>query len=301
MNVLIIGFGSIAKKHIQALDALNVTATIYALRSEKDAQTHEGIINLHALSDVPDDIDFVIVSTPTSIHLQSIKDALTLKKPLFIEKPVVRYTKEIDELLSSTKEAGVPTYTACVLRHHPCLQYVKDSLSDRTIQKVQAYCGSYMPEWVPGKDFTKSFRADAAMSGGVHLELIHELDYCYWLFGAPKNIHSTLKKSGELGIDIIDDASYELSYSEFTAHINVNYLDKEAKRFLEIRFEDSTWNVDLLNFRIEEDGEEIFSSEMSFADLYASQMQYFLNCLHEGANPMNSVREASQVLTLALS
>ena len=312
MKVLIIGFGSIAKKHVQALKDLGYDATIYALRSEKSAESHEGIIDLYSITDAPDDIDFVIISTPTSIHLDSIKTAITLGKPLFIEKPLVRYVEEI-ETLSTLNFTLSTTYIACVLRHHPCIQFVKDSLGDLNIKTVEAYCGSYMPDWVQGADWKKSFRANAAMSGGVHLELIHELDYCYWLFGAPQSTTSTLRESGELGIAIVDDAQYELKYKNFTADISVNYLDREPRRTLSIAFDDGPadapagamagkpWEVDLLKFRITENDEEVFFSEMTMADVYASQMQYFLNCLHEGSKPMNSVHEASEVLTLALS
>jgi cell division GTPase FtsZ len=33
MNIVVIGLGSIGKKHVDALYAIHVTATIYALRS----------------------------------------------------------------------------------------------------------------------------------------------------------------------------------------------------------------------------------------------------------------------------
>ena len=38
MNVLIIGLGSIAKKHIEALHSLKLDFEIYALRSKKNSK-----------------------------------------------------------------------------------------------------------------------------------------------------------------------------------------------------------------------------------------------------------------------
>jgi len=298
MKILIVGLGSVAKQHIAALKQLEIELDVYALRSSRDALPAEGVTDLYSFSEAPQGLAFVIISNPTHLHLQTITEAETLGIPLFIEKPVLRHKKEITQL----GDISVPTYIACQMRHHPCLQYVKALLGERNIKDVQIYCGSYMPDWVPGIDWKKSFRANKDMSGGVHLELIHEMDYCYWLFGDPQSISSDLRNTETLGIDIIDDARYDLQYDGFSAHIEVNYVDKTPRRTLEIMFTNgSKWHVDLLNFTITENDEEIFVSEMTRPDLFASQMQYFLNCIASETKPMNSVQEGCKVLTLALS
>lgn len=296
MNILLIGLGSIGKKHIQALKDLEVEADIFALRSGHSLESVDGVVDISSVAEAPK-CDFAMVCNPTNMHLQTIMELLPLEIPIFIEKPVVRHLSEIEPL----QNINVPTYVACHLRHHPCLQYVQQSLGGKAVQDVRAYCGSYMPDWVPGRDWSKSFRANTEQSGGVHLELIHEMDYCYWLFGIPEAVQSELKKSGELGIDIIDNAHYRLTYPDFFAGIDVNYIDKKPRRSLDIVFNDGRWHIDILNFRIEKDGEEIFSSNMTIRDVYASQMRYFLDCINMGKPPMNSVQEAAKVLTLALS
>lgn len=300
MNVLLLGLGSIAQKHLRALKELGTEAKIYALRSNADAPKSDGVINIHNVADVPRDITFAMICTPTYVHARSIKTALTFRCPLFIEKPLLRHLSEIDRVMKSIDEVRVPTYVACHLRHHPCLHYVWDHLKDHRVRNVRAYCGSYMPEWVPG-DFRKSFRANKEQSGGVHLELIHELDYVTWLFGMPKESSSTLKNTGALGIDIIDDARYDLSYNGFDAVVEVNYHRRDPKRMLEVTFDDGIWTVDLLAFSItDEKGAIVFCSNWSIADVYCEQMRYFLECLGQGRQPINSVHEAADVLQLAL-
>lgn len=298
MKILIIGLGSIGKQHIAALHQLGVELEIFALRSQEFAASYDGVTNIYQLSDTPRDVDFIIISNPTHLHLSTIQSVLVLNKPLFIEKPVLRYTEEIDQL----GEVSVPTYVACQLRHHPCLQFVKENIVGRPIKDIQIYDGSYMPNWVQGRDWKEIFRADPILSGGVHLELIHEIDYCFWLFGEPLSVQSDLRKTGVLVPDLIDDARYDFSYTDFTAHIEVNYIDRTPRRTLDIVFADASyWHVDLLTFSVAENGKEIFSSTMTKSDLLASQMQYFLNCLASHTKPMNSVQEAAKVLTLALS
>ena len=52
MNILIVGLGSIAKKHIEALKYLNLDATIYALRSNANASKVENVINVFDLDSI---------------------------------------------------------------------------------------------------------------------------------------------------------------------------------------------------------------------------------------------------------
>ena len=50
MRILIIGLGSIAKKHIKALRSLSGDFKIFALRSSVNAEKYEDIINIFNLN-----------------------------------------------------------------------------------------------------------------------------------------------------------------------------------------------------------------------------------------------------------
>lgn len=301
MNILIVGLGSIAKKHIAALRTIGVDATIYALRSSNDAEPFAGVQDIHALTELPARPDFVMISNPTNLHFASIKQVLPLRCPLFIEKPVVRTEDEAKEL-QALLPGDVMTYVACVLRHHPCLQFVRQHLgkAHQQINEVNAYCGSYLPEWQPGRDWRKSFRMDPAQSGGVHLELIHEMDYVSWLFGKPSSVSRTLRNVSSLKMPAPDYAHYVLGFDSFTATITLNYFRRDAQRTLEIIFEDETWSVDLLKYTVDAGGKRIFSSPLTMPDLYCRQMRYFLECIQAHKKPMNSAAEACEVLHLSL-
>ena len=52
MNILIIGLGSIAKKHIFALKQLNIIAKIYALRSKPNSEALAGVISIYDLNNI---------------------------------------------------------------------------------------------------------------------------------------------------------------------------------------------------------------------------------------------------------
>jgi predicted dehydrogenase len=304
MNILLIGLGSIAKKHIEALRALKIDFKIYALRSNKKSKTEEGIDNIFNLEDANVVFDFAIISNPTHLHFEYIEKLAQKAINLFIEKPAIHSLKNSDKLLRLIRNGKIITYVACNMRFHPCITYLKNKIDTETlrINEVNVYCGSYLPDWRPGKDFKTIYSANASMGGGVHLDLFHELDYTTWLFGFPFKSQSILRSSSSLNINAIDYANYQLEYGSFTANIVLNYYRKEAKRIIEIVLENEIYIIDLIkNVVIGKNGSIIYeNSNFVFSNMYKDQMNYFLDHLKSNTRPMNSFSESLEVLKICL-
>ena len=305
MNILIIGLGSIAQKHIHAIRQVHLDAIIYALRSSKDSEHIHNIKNIYSFDEIDFKIDFIIISNPTQLHEETIKKTLKTGCPLFIEKPVLSDTKNAEKLITGIKRKNIITYVACNLRFHPAIQFLKTHLAENqlTINEVNVYCGSFLPDWRPGRDFRKVYSANASMGGGVHLDLIHELDYCTWLFGKPNETVSVKRKVSSLKIDSIDAASYHLFYDHFTANITLNYFRRESKREIEIVTENGTIHADLIQCKVTnmKDNSILFRKEYEMKDTYSLQMKYFTDHIKQDLQPMNDFAEAVDVLKIALS
>lgn len=303
MNVLIIGLGSIARKHVFALRQIDEEFQIYALRSELGSSPVDGVTNIYSLNELTGiNVDFVIISNPTSAHIPAIHTALSFYCPLFIEKPLY-HTLEIEETLNRIKELGIVTYVACNLRFLKCLDFVKMELEKRSrrINEVNVYCGSYLPEWRPKIDFRNIYSANADLGGGVHIDLIHELDYLYWFFGMPEAVHALRKSRSTLCIHACDYANYTLDYSTFCANVVLNYYRRDPKRTLELVFENETWTVDLRT-NIVVSGERIlFNSSQTILDTYTDQLGYFIQLIkNKKNNSFNSINDAYNVLKICL-
>ena len=304
MNVLIIGLGSIAKKHITALRSLPLDFNIVALRSSVDTSQFEDVINIFNLDDESMVFDFAIISNPTHLHYHYIEILSKKGIPLFIEKPAVDNLSKIDELVRSVLDKQLTTYVACNLRFHPCLLFLKNKIDSELlrINELNVYCGSYLPDWRPNQDFRKSYSANIAMGGGVHLDLFHELDYITWLFGFPKATHSISRSVSSLAIDAADYANYILQYDNFTASVILNYYRRKPKREIEILLEDTTLMINLIDNTIMDDsGLLLFESkEFSVLETYKLQLIYFIDCLKNNTKPMNSLQESVSVLKICL-
>lgn len=304
MNVLIVGLGSIGKKHIAAIKALQSQAEIFALRSKAKAENYPNVTNIYNPDEIESiAIDFAIIANPTSEHKKTIKKLIEYGFPLFIEKPIYS-TLDIENTVDTIIKKGIQTYVACNLRFLNGIKFIKEQLpkmQNKKLNEVNVYCGSYLPDWRPSIDFRKTYSAIAELGGGVHIDLIHELDYLYWLLGPPTAVKRNFRSQSSLSVSSFDYANYLLDYNGFCANVVLNYYRREPKRSLELVFEDETWNIDLLQNRITCKNQTIFSSDQRIADTYKPQMEYFINCLKEKENTFNTISDAYQVLKICIN
>lgn len=302
MKLLIIGFGSIARKHLAALREIDPEAEVYALRSSSPYEPIDGVTSIVALEMLGDPPDFVIISNPTVMHAESIREASKFGCPLFIEKPMLSDLSQAAGILDLVREKRLLTYTACNLRFHPVIEFLKRHLDDHIsrVNEVNIYCGSYLPDWRPGKDYRSVYSSNEKMGGGVHLDLIHEIDYCIWLFGMPVSTEGLKTRRSSLDIPATDFASYRLLYPGFTASITLNYYRRDPKRQIEIIGGEATIFADLLAWTVRSSAGEglLHESEPDMSRTYVAQMRYFLDHVRSGLQPMNSVDEAIEVLKI---
>ena len=155
-------------------------------------------------------------------------------------------------------------------------KYLEENIYE--INEVNIYCGSFLPDWRKDDDYKKSYSANPELGGGVHLDLIHEIDYCTWLFGLPERIISVKRAVSTLQIDAFDYANYILQYSKFSATITLNYYRRDKKRQIEILTEDTTILIDLEESKITNlvTNEILFYKNFNILETYIDQMNYFI-------------------------
>lgn len=302
MKILIIGLGSIAKKHISVLQRLDSDLSIFALRSNKSRNTEEGVHNIYSWKKVPKDLDFIIISNPTSKHAETILEGLNFGVPLFIEKPVLHSLDRTEELAERVRKGNVITYVACNLRFHPAIQFLKEEFKKNLPIEYNSYCGSYLPDWRPDTDYREVYSAKKELGGGVNLDLIHEIDYCYYLLGTPIKNTSYFRKKSALEIDSNDIAHYIFEYEKTSAFITLNYYRRDFKREIECVWKDKTWFIDILsNTIVNQMGEIIYSEPIDIMDTYTCQMKSFINFIENKKMPENNIVQGIETLKLALN
>lgn len=302
MKILIVGLGSIGKKHVDALLKINNSFIIYSYRSIKKAEKYKSVINIYNIDDIIKlNLNLIIISNPTSFHKNILEQLKFLKTAVFIEKPLF-HNLNITETVNFYETNKIFSYMGCNLRFLDSLIFLKNKIlvKDNSINEINVYCGSYLPNWREG-DFRESYSTKPELGGGIHLDSIHEIDYIYWLFGYPKKIYSVLKSESSLKIKSVDYANYTLEYDEFCVNIVMNYFRKCTKRNFELLTKNNIYEIDLINNTIFKNDVEIFSSDQKIIETYHSQMVYVLNCINNDLKSFNSIMDGYNVLKICLN
>lgn len=219
---LVVSLGSIGHRHIGNLRLLSPDAQIGVLRTHTrlGAATEslpEGVdVQFFELDDAltfaP---DAVVVASPASTHAHYAMAFIARGIPVLIEKPLADTTRGLRELVAEAAEHQVRAAVAYNLRYKPSLQYVRQQVLTGCIGEVlsvRAEVGQYLPDWRPGTRYQDNVSAQAALGGGVLLELSHELDYLYWMFGLPHHVTARGGQLSALELDVEDLVELCLEY-----------------------------------------------------------------------------------------
>lgn len=241
MKVLIAGFGSIGRRHFRNLYKLGERDFIF-LRSghstlpdsEIAEYPYETDLN-SALSHHP---DVVIVSNPTSLHLDVAIPAAEMGCDLFIEKPLSHSMERIDDLQSAVNQGGGQVLVGFQFRYHPQLVKISELLSMGVIGNpisVHAEWGEYLPGWHPWEDYKKGYSARDDLGGGVVLTLCHPLDYLLWFFGKVSELWAFTNKVSALEIEVEGVAAIGLRFQNgMTGNIHLDYIQQPSTHTLKI-------------------------------------------------------------------
>lgn len=311
MNWLVLGHGSIAKRHIKNLRTLWPDSDITCLLTHRALTEND---NAPAGADrITDDFDAcleqkydgAIIATPASEHLRQARRLLEKSIPLLIEKPLSVSCEQCEELQSLAQTKNVPVLTGYILRFFPITQRLHDLISHQTFGPVtglKAEVGSYLPDWRPDIDYRKSVSASRALGGGALLELSHEIDYVYWLLGMPKAVLGKLDNSGELEIDCEDSVDIQLAYTDFIAAIHMDFLQKPPVRRCSISFDKAEIEADFISGELlirqqqQETKENLALKDPDEA--FRNELRHFNECILGRSKPRVSLREACDIMHL---
>ncbi|MCG6538313.1 MAG: Gfo/Idh/MocA family oxidoreductase, partial [Syntrophales bacterium LBB04] len=181
---LVIGCGSIGKRHIGNLISLN-EGNIMAFDSIPDRrQEVKARFNIEVLDNLADawasHPEVAFITAPTSMHAPLAIMAAEHGCHLFIEKPLSHSLEGLDDLLDVVKKKGVVTLVGCNMRFHPGLKKINSMIEDGSIGKIIAMrveFGQYLPDWHPLEDYRYGYSARAELGGGIILDAIHDLEH----------------------------------------------------------------------------------------------------------------------------
>lgn len=266
MKTLIIGYGSIGKRHEEVL--LNIPKiTQIDIVTKQSLLNKNTFISLDSIIDI-ETYDYFVIATETNKHYTQLKflDSKVRNKIIFCEKPLFQTSEKLDIVNNKV-------FIGYVLRFHPLLQQLKNKLETQQVLSVNAYCGQYLPDWRPNTDYTKTYSASKVMGGGVLLDLSHEIDYIQWLCGDILELKSYQVQISDLKINS-DDMTTVIGKTVNNVFINLSldYISKLTRRKLLIHTINSTYELDFIKNTLIERNKEGLEHISSFSNLERNHM-----------------------------
>ncbi|MFC2025988.1 Gfo/Idh/MocA family protein [Chloroflexota bacterium] len=315
MKFLIAGLGSIGRRHLRNLIALGENDILLY-------RTHSSTLPDKDLGDFPVESSLdaalaqkptaVIVSNPTSLHLDIAIPAAEAGCHLFLEKPISHSFHRVPEFKYLVEQQKVQVFTGFQFRFHPGLIATKRLLSEGAIGKplsVRAHWGEYLPNWHPWEDYRHSYSARPDLGGGVILTLSHPLDYLRWLIGAVKSLWAFTGQLSDLELKVEDNAEIGLQFDNgVLGSVHLDYNQRPSSHHLEIIGSQGTIRWEFENgaaqvYRVEFGNWEIFNPPEGYDrnDMFMAEMRHFLDVLKGQTAPICNLFDGIRALELALA
>ncbi|MDD5156444.1 Gfo/Idh/MocA family oxidoreductase [Sulfurimonas sp.] len=241
MKILLIGYGSIGRRHEEVLFSFSTIKEIHIV-TKQTVPNKTTFKNLQEVDNLGQ-YDYIVIASETYKHFEQLKylENNVSNKLIFCEKPLFETDKELI-ILKNIVSVGY------VLRFHPLMQKLKHYLKNEKIISSTIVCGQYLPTWRKEIDYKTSYSAIKAQGGGVLLDLSHEIDYAQWLFGDMIDIKSYQLKVSDLEIDS-DDLVTLISKTQkgVIVTLSIDYISKITYRKMIIHTIENTYELDFIS------------------------------------------------------
>ncbi|MEX2144540.1 MAG: Gfo/Idh/MocA family oxidoreductase [Anaerolineales bacterium] len=315
MKILISGFGSIGRRHFRNLKSLGERDILFH-RTGFSQLPNEELAGLTVENDLAAALgrkpDAVIVANPTALHLDVAIPAANAGCALFLEKPISHNIDRVAELERAARASGSRLLVGFQYRFHPGLQKAYEFIASGELGKplsARAHWGEFLPSWHPWEDYRRGYSARSDLGGGVVLTLCHPFDYLRMLLGDVASVWASTAHSGELDIDVEDQAEIGLEFeSGALGSIHLDYLQKPGSHWLEVTCAHGALRLDfssnLLKItRSSSSGEQEFPAPVGFErnDLFLAQMRHFIEVAKGETQPKCTLTDGRKALELALA
>ena len=314
-RIIIVGLGSIGKRHLRLVRELMPKADIRVLRRKASKEIPE--YSNGSFSNIEDAITFApniaVIASPAPFHVATAQSLAEAGIHLLIEKPLSTSLVGLMQLLEICQKRGVVLLTGYNLRFLPSLQRFRDLLGESVIgnvMSVRCEIGQYLPSWRPDSDYRQGVSARSELGGGVLLELSHELDYLRWIFGEVEWVKASLSRQSSLEINVEDTAHLTLGFvkvldkQQLIGTVNLDFIRHDTTRLCtaigekgSLRWNGLTGEVSLYEAGAK-DWRELYRLAHQGDDSYKAEWKNFIECVIEHKPPLITGEDGLKVLQI---
>lgn len=166
-----------------------------------------------------EDIDGVIVQTPTSMHLEVIKQAAAAGKHVFSDKVLAPTAAQAQAIVAACDLAGVVLFTGMGMFAHDYITQIKHIIDSGVLGKIvsirmmSGHGRALLDDLPPG------FYRRAEAVGGVLMDICHPIYLTPFLLGMPKTVYARFAHVTRRELE--DNAAVLMDFED-GAHVSVH-------------------------------------------------------------------------------
>lgn len=320
MRFLIQGIGSIGQRHYRNILSLGHETAL--LRHEKTERpfVREFFEKESALGRTPQVFygldeaiasfapQALVVANPNHLHLDASLEGLRRDLHVFIEKPVHNSLDGTDGLAREAKARGKVVMVGYNLRFHPLLRRLKTLIDTDALGKIlsaSVEVGENIEDWHPWEDYRDTYAPYVRSGGGSLLCFSHDIDYLFWLFGAPNNVTAGGGKVTPLFGDAEDLVQSIWKYADGrTAMLHIDYWQRPKVRTLKVIGAKATalWDAyGALRIWKHADGSEATETVPEGFErntMFVDEMRHFIDCIERNETPLIPLSDGVEVVRI---
>jgi len=329
MNIALIGTGTIAHTHAEAVESLPNASLIGCFsRSYEKANRFATQHNCTAYKSLDEmlsnpEIDIVIICTPSGNHLEAGLKAMQHKKHVIIEKPLEITLERVDKLIDYSHKENLKLTCIFQSRFTGAAQTLKKAIEHGRFGTITM--ADAIVKWYRTQEYYDSgkWRGTWELDGGGALmnQSIHAIDLLLWLMGNVEQIQAIAATLGHERIEVEDTAAAVLkfkngaigiiqgttaAYPGFRKRIEINgthgSVVMEDDFFTKWTFKDETDDDKKIRAEYGEPnspGETASDPTVNPTDIFALQIADFIDAIENNRDPFvtpDSAREAVNVI-----
>lgn len=267
----IIGYGSIAQRHIETLATLLPSCHFVIRTRQNSLAIPRQIKKRTTITTKINDLlrhkpRLTIIATPASEHAIEIEEIFRSSELVLIEKPISASMADGAKIWSVVKANPKKVVVGYNLRFTEGIEVFRSAMSKNkigTIYRFDITVGQSVDQWRPGRDYKSTTSCQRSKGGGVLRELSHEIDMMQLLFGMPEHLVAMRGKAKFLKLDVEDTAFIHGSFlskntrgikynskKQVIGTVNMDFTRIDPVRNIIVQGTSGTLNWDLLMGRI---------------------------------------------------
>ena len=312
MHVLVVGCGSVGKRHAGNLKALGCRISGVDPRPDRrdEAAARVGVEGVYGTVEealVASSFDAVVIASPPSAHVAQSFACLDARLPILLEKPVAPDLASALTLAGRATSLGVPVLLGYTFRWWDPVRRLKELSDAQTVGRVlrvQMVMAAHLADWHPWERYQDFFMASRELGGGALLDESHFLDLMLWLFGWPVELSGTVERLSALEIDTDDNVDVSLRLPSGTrVGIHLDLYSRPHERSIRLFGDDGTieWNNEpnhLRHFQVAAGTWTVDAFTCERNDMFVAEARHFLDVVRGTAAPQCTLADGCRVLQL---